>query len=297
LGKFPGANPQKLRDVFFMNLRRFPILVVLFVLLFPTLYITLTGTISKAGDYFRSNLSFADEAVPLNQEDVYESLDQELLLLSEAKARVWLTLRRSPRYLPLIEKALSDASVPQDFKYLPMALTNLEPAFRSGQRRGIWRLSDSEASSLGLTVNRQVDQRLDPGASSIAVAGYLARLHKSYGTWTLALAAFLDEPSLARAMQESGGEKSLYLLYLPDTLEKAVSQVLAGKILYSSPGVYGYNLSKPWPVLARSQARLDEGSAMLALAARYKVDYKTFRDMNPHILTDSAPAGAVVYIP
>jgi hypothetical protein len=280
-----------------MVIRRFPLLLVLAFLIFPTLSIFLTQTISRAADYFRNNLSFAGESVPLSQVEVYESLDQELLLLSEAKARVWLTLRRSHRYLPIIEKALTDAGVPQDFKYLPMAICNLDPNFRASNRRGLWRLTESEASYLGLTVNKLIDQRLDPQASSIAAAAHLKRLNQSYGTWIMTLAAFLDESALTQAINESGGQRDYYRLYIPDTLDKSVSLVLAGKILYSEPQIYGYNLSKAYPVIARSITRLDATSDMRTLASRYQLDYKSFRDLNPHILTDTAPAGTNIYIP
>lgn len=280
-----------------MVTRRFPLLVILAFLIFPTLCIALTETISRAADYFRNNLTFATESVPLSQVEVYESLDQELLLLSEAKARVWLTLRRSQRYLPIIEKALNDASVPQDFKYLPMAQTNLDPTFRSGNRRGLWRLSESEASYLGLSVSRMVDERLDPMASSIAAARHLNSLKQGYGTWIMALAAFLDEPALTQAINESGGVRDYFSLYVSDSLDKSVSLVLAGKILYSNPDVYGYNLSRGWPVIARSTIRVDSASEMHQLASTYKLDYKTFRDLNPHVLTDTVPAGTTIYIP
>ncbi|MDR2197952.1 MAG: transglycosylase SLT domain-containing protein [Deltaproteobacteria bacterium] len=277
--------------------RRFTVILWILFFIFPTICIAVTETAGRAEDLFRSGLTFAGEAVPLGRVDVHESLDQELLLLSEAKARVWLTLRRSGRYLPVIEKALDGAEVSRDFKYLPMALSNLDPLYRSGQRRGLWRLSEGEAASMGLSVNKLVDQRLDPEASSAAAAIRLKTLRTGYGSWTMALAAFLDEDALAAAVLEAGGGKDYYLLYVPETLDKAVSQVIAGKILYSDPGVYGYGPSKPWPVLSRSVVRLDAASDMYELAQRYGTDYKTFRDMNPHILTDAAPAGSSIHVP
>jgi hypothetical protein len=280
-----------------MLLRRFHFLLLVAVFLFPTLCLALSETVSRASDHFRSDLSFAGEAVPLSQEEVFESLDQELLLLSEAKARVWLTLRRAPRYLPIIEKALADSGAPLDFKYLPMALANLDPAFRAGNRRGFWRLTESEASQLGLRVNKLIDQRLDPQASSRAAGASLAALKGTYGSWTMALAAFLDPVALSQAVQEAGGERGYYRLYVPEALDKTVSQVIAGKILYSAPQVYGYQLSRPWPVLAKSQVQLSGGGEMRALAGQYNLDYKSFRDLNPHILTDSVPDGATLYIP
>ena len=163
---------------------------------------------SMAGAYIGRAFSFASEAVPLSRAEVYESLDKELLLISEAKARVWLCLRRSPRTLPIVEKALKEAGVPGDFKYLPMALASLDPSFRQGKRAGIWRLSEEEAKATGLVVSRELDERLDPEAASRAASGILKAYHDHYGSWVTALAAFLDGPALVAASREAGGRRT-----------------------------------------------------------------------------------------
>lgn len=242
-------------------------------------------------------LSFAGENVPLTRVEVHESVDQELLLLSEAKARVWLTLRRSARYLPIIEHALSSSGIPLDMKYVAMALTNLDPQFRSGNRRGMWRLSEADAASTGLRIDKTVDERLDPVASSTAAAKRLAALHEAFSSWTLALGAFIDQPAINAALAEAEGERDVFKLYLPEAAEKSLSQVLAGKLLYSNPGRFGYNQSKGWPVIATKRAQLEAPYGVKALAAHYKIDYKTFRSLNPHLLADQAPVGAWINIP
>ncbi|MDR0621775.1 MAG: transglycosylase SLT domain-containing protein [Deltaproteobacteria bacterium] len=244
-----------------------------------------------------NDLKFCGEDVPLRRAEVHESVDQELLLLSEAKARVWTTLRRSDRYLPIIERALRDQKVPLDFKFLPMAVTNLDPEYRSGNRRGMWRLTEGEAAAMGLTVNGSIDERLDPTASSAAAAGKIASLKQSLGSWTLALAAFMDPTALATSMSEAGQTTDYFTLFVPENLDKSVSLVLAGKVLYSAPENYGYRLTQHWATLANGRRRLEAPQSLREMAASYKLDYRTFRDMNPHVLGDVAPAGAYVNIP
>jgi hypothetical protein len=252
---------------------------------------------SMAAAYLGQNFVFATESVPISQTEVYEALDQELLLISEAKARVYLCLRRSPRTLPIVEKALKDAGVPSDFKYFPMALTSLDPNYRLGKRLGIWRLSEEEAKATGLIVDKSVDERLDPEASSIAAAKLLKAYKERYGSWAMALAALIDPQALSQAVDEAGGEANYFNLYVPEALDKTLSTVLAGKILFSNPAAYGYNLSKSWPALATNRIKLSKDETMSDLALKYSVDYKTFRDMNTHILSDSAPSGTFLNIP
>ncbi|MDR1297945.1 MAG: transglycosylase SLT domain-containing protein [Deltaproteobacteria bacterium] len=242
-------------------------------------------------------LDFCGEKVPLGRPEVAESIDQELLLLSEARSRVWLTLRRTDRYLPIVEAALQAAKVPQDFKYLPLAVTNLSPVYRSGNRRGLWRLTEAEAGALGLSVTKEIDERLDPRASSLAAAGRLAGLHGAHKSWTMALAAFLEPASLSAAQAAAGGNSDYYSLYVPESLDKAVSLVLAGKVLYGDPGAYGYGRTTRWPNLAKNRRQLAAPADMRATAESLKLDVRTFRDMNPHVLGDVAPAGAWLNVP
>jgi hypothetical protein len=242
-------------------------------------------------------VSFAGEEIPANRPEAAESLDQELLLLSEAKSRVFLTLRRAGRYLPIIDHALSQAKAPPDFRYLPMALASLNPALRSQGRAGLWRLTQADAAAIGLTVNAALDERLDPMTSSEKAARRIADLIKSYGTPALALAAFLDEKAVLAAIASAGEKTSFFSLYLPEALEKSVYQVIAGKVLFANPASYGYRSARAWPVLAKRRVKLTAPALLAEEAEKQKLDLKTFRDMNPHILGEAAPAGAYIYLP
>jgi hypothetical protein len=240
---------------------------------------------------------FAGEELPLNRAEAAEGVDQELLLLSEAKSRVWLTLRRSARYLPLIDAALTKEKVPLDFRYLPMALTSLSSTYQANGRAGLWRFNLSDAKALGLKVTPELDERLDPVTSSLAASQKIAALLKTHGSPILALAAFIDQPSVEAALLAAGGKKDFFSLYLPEILEKNVYQVLAGRILFSSPATYGYQTNRTWPILAKSRQKLTQPLDLKDEAAKLKLDYKTFRDLNPHVLGDVAPVEAFIYRP
>jgi hypothetical protein len=279
-----------------MITRRLLILWLVGILVIPSFFISFSVVAIQAAGISSGSLNFAGEAVPLSQKDIYENLDQELLLLSEARSRVYLSLRRQSRTLPIVEKALKAQGVPDDFKYYPLTLTGLDPRYRSGALRGIWRLSERFAQAIGLKVNKEVDERLDPTLSSEAVAKHLKDIYSRYGSWTLAMAALVDESAVAGAIQESGGIKNFYQLYLPETLEKTVYQVLAGKLVFSDPKSYGYSPSKSWPVIAKSR-EISQGGSLRELAQKYKLDYKSFRDLNPHVLTDKVPNGTYLNLP
>jgi hypothetical protein len=245
------------------------------------------------------SLKFCNETVPLTQREVYQAVDQNLILLAEAKSRIWLTLRRSARYLPIIEAELKRAGVPDDLKYIPMTITSLAPDYNS-VGRGLWRLREAEAKTLGLKVDKDMDERLDPVASTVAAAKRLKELKNTYGTWTMAMAAhLLSEAVIQRAVSEAGGERDYFKIYLPDGLDQLPASVLAGKIIFLDPGLFGYHQqsSRSWLVASARRETLKEAASVRDLAKKYGQDYKTFRDMNPHLLTGTAPAGATINTP
>jgi len=241
-------------------------------------------------------LDFCGEPVPLNQAEVFKAVDQNLMLLAEARGRIWLTLRRSPRFLPLMEKALAQAEAPADLKYLPLAVTNLSPTYNN-IGRGLWRLRAAEAKALGLKVDAVIDERLDPVASTAAAARRLTELKETYGSWTSALAAHLmGEELFQQAVTEAGGETNFYKLYFQDGQDQLPMTVLAGKILFREPAAFGYvqEPARAWPAWPGQRAVTPAQTTVQALADQYGRDYKTFRDMNPHLLSGAVPAGTAI---
>jgi membrane-bound lytic murein transglycosylase D len=250
---------------------------------------------NSAGGALRG-LSFCGEPVPINRVEVFKAVDQNLVLLTEARSRVWLTLRRSPRFLPLVEKTLAKANVPADLKYLPLAVTHLSPTYNS-VGRGLWRLREAEARALGLRVDSSVDERLDPVAATAAAARRLTDLKNAYGSWTSAVAAHLmGEQVFQRAAAEAGGETNFYKLYFQEGQDQLPMAVLAGKILFRDPSAFGYaqDSARAWPPWPGKRTVVPAPTDIRALAGQYGRDYKSFRDMNPHLLSGSVPAGVTI---
>ena len=258
----------------------------------------LTG-IPAGADSVRSSirgLDFCGEPVPLNQIEVFKTVDQNLVLLTESRSRIWLTLRRSPRFLPLVEKNLSQANVPADLKYLPLAVTHLSPTYNNAGR-GLWRLREAEARALGLRVDAVVDERLDPTAATAAAARRLAELKKTYGSWTSAMAAHLmGEAAFRRAVAEAEGETNFYKIYFQDGQDQLPMTVLAGKILFRDPAAFGYvqDPARAWSAWPGRRAVVPSPTTLKALADKHGRDYKSFRDMNPHLLGNAVPAQVTI---
>ena len=108
------------------------------------------------------SLEFAGEAVPLDNYDTRESLLRELMSCMYLHSRTTLTLLATTRYFPVIEPIMKKYGIPDDFKYLCMAESGLDPNVRSGAgAAGLWQLMPVYAKSVGLLVGGDVDERYD----------------------------------------------------------------------------------------------------------------------------------------
>ncbi|MGD9056663.1 MAG: transglycosylase SLT domain-containing protein, partial [Desulfobacterales bacterium] len=80
------------------------------------------------------SLDFCGEPVALDIQEVRERLEKELLLTIWDRPQVALWLKRSTRYLPIIERMLRENDMPDDLKYVAIIESALRP--HAGSRKG-----------------------------------------------------------------------------------------------------------------------------------------------------------------
>ncbi len=106
----------------------------------------------------------------------------------EAAQRI---IGRSVMYFPMFEQYLRQHKLPLDLKYLPIVESALNPkAVSRVGAVGLWQFMPGTARWIGLEVSEQVDERVDPNASTNAALVYLAQLYDRFGDWELAIAAY-----------------------------------------------------------------------------------------------------------
>lgn len=99
------------------------------------------------------------------------------------------------QYSAFIETELQQRSMPLEIKYLPFALSKMDPNFQSGDRRGYWSLPTVIGLRYGLNIDDQNDDRLNLEASTRAALDYLAELQTKYNNWWLSILAFANSPN------------------------------------------------------------------------------------------------------
>lgn len=118
-------------------------------------------------------------------------------------------------YLPAIETELAKHGIPNELKFLPMAVSAMNPQASSNTgEAGLWMLTYPVAKRYGLQVTENIDERRDPVKSTAVAIRYLQDLHTLYGEWPKAVIAFTCGPAnLSRAIRRNGGAAEVRDIY------------------------------------------------------------------------------------
>jgi len=156
---------------------------------------------------------------------------------------------RKAKYQAMIERKLRKNGMPQNLIYLAMEESAFNPDARSRfSAVGIWQLTRATAHLYGLKVNKKVDERLTVERETDAALRFLSHLHKRFGCWYLAAAAWnCGENKLARLMKhklkrESGSDRDYYRIWddLPGETRDFVPAIIALKRIGKNPKKYGF---------------------------------------------------------
>lgn len=250
------------------------------------------------------SLFFAGELVPLHYFDVRESLDQELLVNTYWQSQTLLFIKRANRFFPTIEKILEEHDIPEDFKYLVLAESDLKNAVSPSGAVGIWQLLKGTARDYGLEVNAEVDERYHFEKSTEAACEYLKDAHDLFGSWTMAAASYnIGRRGLIRQVNRQK-ENKYYDLLLNSETGRYVYRILAIKLILDNPNKYGFyvkeeDLYHPIPTI---EVKVDTAVADFAdFAKEYSINYKILKYFNPWLrdsfLTNKAGKEYTIKIP
>ena len=127
-------------------------------------------------------------------------------------------ISRMAMYFSMFEKYAREENVPTDLKYLAMVESALDPhaESRSGAV-GLWQFMPRTATSVGLKINKHIDERKDPHKATRAAFRYLKKQYNRYGNWELALAAYNGGAGRVNRAIKRGRSKNFWRIkkYLP----------------------------------------------------------------------------------
>ena len=158
-------------------------------------------------------------------------------------------LERKPKYEAMIKKKLRKRGMPANLIYLAFEESAFNCEAASGQKAiGIWQLTPATARLYGLKVNKKKDERKIVEKETDAALDFLDHLHKRFGCWYLAAAAYdSGENRVARIMKkrfghEKGRDRDYYRIWddLPGETRDYVPAIVALKRIGANPSKYGF---------------------------------------------------------
>lgn len=222
------------------------------------------------------------------------------LFSGEQSDRMALYLRRSGRYEGMIRGKLRERGMPEDLLYLSMIESGFNPNARSRVAAvGLWQFMSGTARDYGLRVDGYVDERRDPEKSTDAALRYLQDLHRQFGSWNLAAAAYNSgEVRVSRAMRSvtgrvKGEEADFWRIrrLLPSDTREYVPLIYAAALVGKDPGKYGLGDVERYLPVPTDTVQVPGGTDLEAVAGAIATTEEELRELNPHLLRGMTPPG------
>lgn len=263
-----------------------------------------TKTVFRAVE-IPDSVSFVDEKLPLTQFDVKEALDRELLSNSYFHSSTLRLIKLAPRYFSIIEPILKSKGIPDDFKYLAVAESGLNPrAVSPASATGLWQLMKGTAQQYGLEVGNEIDERYNIEKSTYVACDYLLDAYARYGNWTLVAAAYNAGVTGIQRQLTRQKVEDYYDLLLVEETQRYVFRIVALKLILEQPEKYNFLVAEEekYPIIPTRNLVIEGSVSDFAdFAKQNGITYKLLKDFNPWLrdtkLTNSAKKKYVVKIP
>lgn len=232
---------------------------------------------------------FAGETAPLDLFYVREQFDREMTVNTYWHSATLLILKRTSRWLPVIEPILAKNGVPDDFKYLALIESGLLNVVSPSGAAGYWQFLEKTGKEYGLVVNKEVDERYHVAKATEAACRYLNKSYAKFGNWTLVAASYNAGQNRIDDVIGDQVTRDFYEMYLNDETSRYIYRILAMKYICQNPIEYGFKLEpgdyydplETKPVVARETI-----SNLPLFARQHNTSYKMLKELNPWLRSD-----------
>lgn len=190
-----------------------------------------------------ASVSFCGKEIDLTRYNMREGFDRELSSFTYLHSTTMLLLKRANRYFPVIEPILKENGIPDDFKYLAVIESYLDPRVVSPARAvGTWQLLEGTAKQYGLTVSPTVDERCDVEKATRAACRYLKEAYGKYGDWAAVASSYNAGMGRISGELVKQDADSTFDLWLVEETSRYVYRIMAMKQIFEAPYKYGFVL-------------------------------------------------------
>ena len=238
------------------------------------------------------SLTFGGDKVPLENFDVRESLDNELLSVGNFHSQTFKNIKRTARYFPIIEPILEKNGIPNDFKYLAVAESNLDNVHSSAGAHGFWQFLKGTGLEYKLEIRSEVDERYHLEKATQAACEYLKSSYKRYNDWALVAASYNYGRGNVNKQLARQKVDSYYDLYLNKETARYVYRILAIKLIFNNPEEYNLHLDEEdyYQIIQTKEIQVDKTIlSLIDFAKLHNTNYKIIKILNPWLRSDNLP--------
>ncbi len=230
------------------------------------------------------SFSFAGENVPLERPEIWEYFDRNFTQIYYQTGTMLNVMKLTTRWFPMIEERLKFHGVPDDFKYLAIAESNLQNLTSRAGAVGFWQFMPETAKGYRMAVNNSVDERYNVLKSTDAACKYLKEAYAQFGSWTAAAASYNCGKAGYNSRAVHQGTKDYYSLQLPEETNNYIFRILSFKYLFENADALGYKI-QPGDKYSPHNTRSIEVSSSIqnlpAFAKQHGTNYKVLKILNP----------------
>ena len=232
-----------------------------------------------------SSVSFCGKNIDLTRYDRYERMDRELLAFTYMHSTSIQMIKKANRYFPIVEPILKANGIPDDFKYLMVIESNLNPTARSSAgAAGLWQFMQTTGREYGLEVNKNIDERYHVEKSTEAACKYLKDAYDKYQDWIAVAASYNAGQARISTQFEKQQVDDMLDLYLVEETARYVYRIIAAKIMFSNPSAFGFRLRTKDLYMPIPYKEVSVNTGILNLAEWAKkqgITYALLKNMNP----------------
>lgn len=228
----------------------------------------------------------AGESFDLRSFDVRERLEREILVNANWISSTTINMKRSARFFPVFSEILEKNGVPDDFKYLAVAESNLELRGSPAGAIGLWQFMKDTGKEFGLKINEQVDERYHTIKSTEAFCAKIKKDKERFGSWITTMAAYnMGRGGMIRVTdrQETG---NYFEMNLSDETMRYPFRIMAIKEIFENPEKYGFFISekeryKSFKGRTKKVKVSSSISSLATFAEKYDMSYRELKILNP----------------
>ena len=233
---------------------------------------------------------FCGKKIDLTRFDRYERMDRELLAFTYMHSTSIQMIKKANRYFPVVEPILKEEGIPDDFKYLMVIESNLNPNARSGAgAAGLWQFMKTTGRQYGLEVNDNIDERYHIEKATKAACKYLKEAYEKYNDWVAVAASYnAGQARITEQLAKQYMDDALDL-HLVEETARYVYRIIAAKIMFNNPSAFGFRLkaSDLYVPIPYREIIVTEGIANLAQWAKNQnTTYALLKNLNPWLRQD-----------